>query len=132
MLIVLDDDGIWHEVYNKTEIRSIHGTRGGWVENWEVRTLCCTDSVPSFCRVGTARACVNDNVHAPNAPTCIRCIAMPCDHDIIFDEDVALILRLTSTQVRKRWPRLDGVCKKGCGYEGIFYASRAHYVFGDW
>jgi hypothetical protein len=34
-------------------------------------------------------------------------------------------------EVRKRWPRGSGVCPD-CGCSGIFYASAAHYIAGDW
>lgn len=34
--------------------------------------------------------------------------------------------------IRKRFPRLCGVCPKGCGYNGIYYASSEHYYYGDW
>ena len=36
------------------------------------------------------------------------------------------------TLIRKRWPRLDGKCPKGCGYVGIYYASFIHYIAGDY
>lgn len=74
-----------------------------------------------------------------------------CDHGVTFDEveaqklfesappnnhlDPALSFIMGSSatsQIRKRWPRLNGTCPKGCGYVGIAYASRAHYVYGDW
>lgn len=35
-------------------------------------------------------------------------------------------------EVRARWPRLNGLCPKGCGYNGIAYASADHYIYGDW
>jgi hypothetical protein len=38
--------------------------------------------------------------------------------------------------IRKRWPRgfftKTHPCPKGCGYEGIYYASPTHYMYGDW
>lgn len=74
-----------------------------------------------------------------------------CDHGVTFDEAEALkILESTppdrtmdpmlafvmgppgSSKIRKRWPRLDGLCPKGCGYRGIAYASYSHYIYGDW
>ena len=74
-----------------------------------------------------------------------------CDHGVTFDEvEAQKLLKSTPTdpnldpalsfvlgspatsQIRKRWPRLDGTCPKGCGYVGIAYASKAHYVYGDW
>jgi len=54
-----------------------------------------------------------------------------CDHGLSFDEDAAKGLS-TISEIRNRWPRLFGPCPKGCGFNGIAYASRAHYVFGDW
>jgi len=74
-----------------------------------------------------------------------------CTHGVVFDEEaakklleetpqdpkldpaVAFIMGSPATsEIRKRWPRLDGVCPKGCGYMGIAYASYAHYIYGDW
>lgn len=55
-----------------------------------------------------------------------------CDHGVTFDEEEARRTRPSSATVRERWPRLFGDCPKGCGYNGIAYASRAHYVYGDW
>lgn len=74
-----------------------------------------------------------------------------CDHGITFDEEAAKKLLEESEQdptldpavafimgppahseIRKRWPRLSGLCPKGCGYNGIYYASTAHYLYGDW
>ena len=83
-------------------------------------------------------------------------MAEQCDHGITFDEDEAKrVLSGTKEQssgdpavdfvlgpmngsdaVRKRWPRgwstKEKPCPKGCGYEGIYYASYAHYLYGDW
>lgn len=53
-----------------------------------------------------------------------------CSHDVTFDQKAAE--GLSAHEVRKRWPRLYGECPKGCGYNGISYASKAHYVYGDW
>ena len=70
-----------------------------------------------------------------------------CDHGIIFDAAEAerilagwspksgaefVMGNPASTEVRKRWPRLAGVCPKGCGFVGIGYASTEHYTAGDW
>ncbi len=70
-----------------------------------------------------------------------------CDHGITFDAEEAKkmldgfqpksVLEFiggnpVSTEIRKRWPRLFGVCPKGCGYNGIYYASTEHYLAGDW
>jgi hypothetical protein len=53
-----------------------------------------------------------------------------CDHGVTFDAEEAR--GLSVDEVRGRWPRLGGPCPKGCGYTGIYYASWAHYVCGDW
>lgn len=72
-----------------------------------------------------------------------------CDHGVTFDEVeaskipsapdpkmdpvVAFILGpMSSSEIRKRWPRLMGKCPKGCGFDGIAYASFMHYSMGDW
>jgi len=67
-----------------------------------------------------------------------------CDHGITFDAEAARALLASGTvtnfilgndqapEVRRCWPRLNGKCPKGCGYEGIAYASTEHYVAGDW
>lgn len=63
-----------------------------------------------------------------------------CDHGLLFNyEEACKIvndLNLTpyevTAEIRKRWPRLDGMCPKGCGYCGIAYASEQHYLMGDW
>jgi len=73
-----------------------------------------------------------------------------CDHGVTFDEEEAKKLleapspssgdpsldfimgHPASTDIRKRWPGLSGLCPKGCGYNGIAYASYAHYIYGDW
>jgi hypothetical protein len=54
-----------------------------------------------------------------------------CDHGITFDPEAAATV-VDAYEVRKRWPRLYGDCPKGCGYTGIYYASYAHYIWGDW
>lgn len=74
-----------------------------------------------------------------------------CDHGVVFDEEaakklyeetpqdptldpaVAFIMGSpASSEIKKRWPRLSGLCPKGCGFNGIAYASYAHYIYGDW
>jgi hypothetical protein len=70
-----------------------------------------------------------------------------CDHGVTFDLEAARKLLEDwepdspaafimgppgAREVRKRWPRLDGTCPKGCGYHGIAYASFEHYTYGDW
>jgi hypothetical protein len=53
-----------------------------------------------------------------------------CDHGIKFDPAEAA--DLPADEVRKRFPRLDGPCPKGCGYVGIAYVSWLHMIAGDW
>lgn len=53
-----------------------------------------------------------------------------CDHGVLFDEEAAR--GLNDAEVRRRWPRLQGPCPKGCGFCGIGYASAMHYIMGDW
>lgn len=63
-----------------------------------------------------------------------------CDHGVVFDlEEANRILDEAEAkgshgnrEIRKRFPRLHGVCPKGCGFNGIAYASTAHYTYGDW
>ena len=74
-----------------------------------------------------------------------------CDHGVVFDleeakrildtsivdedEDPALAFIMgpsATPEIRKRFPRLCGECPKGCGYNGIAYASFEHYTYGDW
>lgn len=52
-----------------------------------------------------------------------------CYHGVRFDPAEAA--GLTASEVRRRFPRLDGRCER-CGYEGIAYASQEHYYMGDW
>lgn len=53
-----------------------------------------------------------------------------CDHGVTFDNASGVVA--SATEVRRRWPRLHGPCPKGCGFNGIAYASRAHMIAGDW
>ena len=53
-----------------------------------------------------------------------------CDHGLSFDIDIAE--KLTTKEIREVFPRLNGLCPKGCGFNGIAYASKAHFVYGDW
>jgi hypothetical protein len=53
-----------------------------------------------------------------------------CDHGIVFDPEAAK--GKTASEIKQRWPRLFGVCPKGCGFEGIAYASTLHFISGDW
>lgn len=53
-----------------------------------------------------------------------------CDHGIAFDRAAAC--SLSASEVRRRWPRLDGPCPKRCGFSGIGYASMSHFHRGGW
>lgn len=53
-----------------------------------------------------------------------------CNHGIKFDSNIAA--KMNVYEVRKIFPRLCGICPKGCGYNGIYYASYEHYISGDW
>lgn len=55
-----------------------------------------------------------------------------CDHGIAFDETEFRARHVKASEVRALWPRLHGKCPKGCGFEGIGYASYTHYLAGDW
>lgn len=58
---------------------------------------------------------------------------LDCNHGVSFDaDDEAYKAGMSAREVRKRWPRLDGACPKGCGFSGIAYASFTHYISGDW
>jgi len=55
-----------------------------------------------------------------------------CEHPKLmpaFDEKAARLM--TAAQIRRAFPRAYGKCPD-CGYEGILYASYAHYIWGDW
>lgn len=55
-----------------------------------------------------------------------------CQHPKViptFDEDAAK--DLGTEEIRKHWPRFFGKCPD-CDFNGIMYASYAHYIFGDW
>lgn len=53
-----------------------------------------------------------------------------CGHGVTFE--LLAAEGLSTTEIRRRWPRLDGECPLGCGYRGIAYASTAHMIYGDW
>jgi hypothetical protein len=56
-----------------------------------------------------------------------------CDHGVLFDEEeYKKHSNMSASEVRKRWPRGWGICPKGCGFNGIAYASFLHYIAGDW
>ncbi len=46
-----------------------------------------------------------------------------------FDEEAAR--GVSDAEVRRRWPRFDGVCPD-CHGRWIIYASAMHFVMGDW
>lgn len=136
-LLVLDADGVWHEVYNKRVIADVLVRRGwierdGWIENWEVRTLCSKAEQLGALRAASQRATLDDGEKTGRGPTCVRCMTMPCDHGVMFDDLTAYAQLLTASEIRERWPRLSGQCPKGCGYSGIYYASFGHRVLGGW
>ena len=53
-----------------------------------------------------------------------------CEHGVTFDAEAAK--GLSADEVRRRWPRLRGLCPKGCGFNGFAYASLVHFGMGDW
>jgi len=55
-----------------------------------------------------------------------------CDHGVVFDEERARAENLGAADTRRLYPRLFGPCPKGCGFNGIAYASYLHYLWGDW
>jgi hypothetical protein len=74
-------------------------------------------------------------------------MANSCNHGVTFDPDEArrilescdpsdpedfIMGNPASAEIRQRWPRLQGVCPLGCGFQGIAYASSEHYAAGDW
>jgi len=56
-----------------------------------------------------------------------------CDHGVVFDEvEFDKHPNMSAGEVKERWPRGWGKCPKGCGFNGIAYASFKHYIAGDW
>lgn len=55
-----------------------------------------------------------------------------CTHGVLFDEELVKNSTMSSREIKTKYPRLHGKCPLGCGYEGIAYASYAHYLYGDW
>lgn len=53
-----------------------------------------------------------------------------CLHGVKFD--LVRAKNMTVEQVRVAFPRLHGPCPLGCGFVGVAYACKAHYVYGDW
>ena len=55
---------------------------------------------------------------------------LECDHGVKFDQQEAD--KLTSdVEIRKKFPRFEGKCS-ACGFEGVAYASKMHYIYGNW
>ena len=55
-----------------------------------------------------------------------------CEHTSVMPEfDDVEARQLSTTEVRKRWPRFMGRCPT-CGEQVILYASVRHYIHGDW
>jgi hypothetical protein len=48
-----------------------------------------------------------------------------------FDGDEVRRLRMSSSAIRKKYPRFSGTCLT-CGYSGIKYACYEQYIFGDY
>lgn len=57
-------------------------------------------------------------------------VVLDCDHGVTFD--IVAARGLSALKVREKWPRGFGNCPKGCGFNGIAYASYEHYLYGDW
>jgi hypothetical protein len=56
-----------------------------------------------------------------------------CDHGVVFDyQEYQKTPNMSAAEVQTKWPRGWGKCPKGCGFEGIAYASYEHYIAGDW
>lgn len=51
-----------------------------------------------------------------------------CTHGVVFD--AAAARGLSEVEVKRRWPRLEGLCPLGCGFCGVAYASLKHYLVG--
>ena len=58
--------------------------------------------------------------------------ATKCDHGIVFDLAECRKLGLSSDEVRKKYPRHNGLCPKGCGFYGIAYQGYQHFTAGAW
>ena len=79
--------------------------------------------------VDLARAVIADRAASTHAPAVDRA-PQSCDHGVSFDPRAAK--GLSASEIEQRWPRLYGACPKGCGFDGISYASALHYLSGDW
>lgn len=55
-----------------------------------------------------------------------------CEHGRCRPQfDAGAARGLSDQEVRRRWPRFEGVCSE-CGERVIVYASAEHFVMGDW
>lgn len=106
----------------------------GWAAGAGQRTVVLLDdplSEPELMYLACTKLCVSvgEVLEALQEPTVCN-DESGCDHGIAFDSVAAR--GLSAHEVRKHWPRLFGPCPKGCGFDGIGYASFEHYVAGDW
>lgn len=76
-----------------------------------------------------AKAEADSDLVAVDPPAAVEAKST-CDHGLKFDSVAAK--NMTSQQVVAVFPRLFGPCPKGCGFDGIGYASMEHYISGDW
>src|SRR5262245_54170191 len=65
------------------------------------------------------------------------CPLVECEHGVTYDHAQVLAQhatpkQMTGKEIRERWPRLDGKCPIGCGYDGVYYYSMNHYTWGEW
>jgi len=54
-----------------------------------------------------------------------------CTHGVVFDKS-KITPEMSTSEIRKLFPRLFGDCPFKCGFYGIAYASTEHYLYGDW
>lgn len=117
-----------HDVSERQKIED-RKTRDVIVENIELKHLvalaglheCRPNPMSSACCARGTKTC---EVKHPSPD------ANACDHGVTFDPEAAG--GLSVAKIHQRWPRLSGLCPKGCGYCGIAYASEEHYLMGDW
>jgi len=70
-----------------------------------------------------ARPLIGDALK-PQEPECAHPLCIPS-----FDAEAAR--GLSDKEVRRRWPRFQGVCPN-CNAQVIAYASFEHFTMGDW